>query len=375
MAVDLGFNFDERLEGLYKRRAKPVELGSDSRLVKKAMSTRDYFQSPLLVESYLTKSNSKGVQYALGAMEAVGDDSTRISYREGDRVAGQLERALAAADIPVEFKYQGSVPLDIHIDYSSDIDLLVLHREILGSDPQGTGSYVTLPGTRHETIRSIRVCCESALPRAFYAATVDTSGDKAISISGGSLQRKVDVVPATWFDTKQYQITKELRHRDVDVWMKSTNTLFRNAPFLHQHEINSKDLMTVGGAKRVIRLLKSLIRDSKKASLLKSYEVASLVWHFPNLELITNPTTSLELVITAFGNLTKMAADQNATMNLRTPDGTRNIIDSPAKLDALKDLRDQVEGLAGSIFKERQPFKSYTPLAALQELRTISLAS
>ena len=63
-------------------------------------------------------------RYALGAMQEVGADQTRISLDTAERVGRQLEQGFAAKGRSVEFRLQGSVPLNVHIRRYSDVDLL-----------------------------------------------------------------------------------------------------------------------------------------------------------------------------------------------------------------------------------------------------------
>jgi hypothetical protein len=154
---------------------------------------------------------------------------------------------------------------------------------------------------------------------------VDKSGAKAISLSGGSLQRKVDVVPSHWYDTVRYQFIGLEEERAVSILVKDEGRTMDNLPFLHMKHINDKNVRTWGGTKKVIRLLKNLKNDSDYASLitLSSYDIASLVWHFPD--------TSLQV------------------MKLQTPDGTRKVIDSSEKFTGLLLLSLEVDQLAEAV--------------------------
>src|SRR5262245_25890392 len=82
-------------------------------------------------ELYESEGKTEVQKYALGAMQEV---DSRIAYEEGERVRKQLEEGLSAVGVAVEFEYQGSVPLNVHIQKVSDIDLLVLHASFLTVD-------------------------------------------------------------------------------------------------------------------------------------------------------------------------------------------------------------------------------------------------
>jgi hypothetical protein len=59
-------------------------------------------------------------------MQEVSPDYTRISIETAERVGRQLDAALTVTGLSVEFRLQGSVPLNVHIRGVSDVDLLNL---------------------------------------------------------------------------------------------------------------------------------------------------------------------------------------------------------------------------------------------------------
>ena len=115
-------NIDARLSQLQSRRSGTDRLG---RLALDA-------QSEVLAKSFLEEDWQKRARtqpytrYALGAMQEVGPDYTRISIETAQRVGRQLNQALTAAGFSIDFRLQGSVPLNVHIRGVSDVDLLNL---------------------------------------------------------------------------------------------------------------------------------------------------------------------------------------------------------------------------------------------------------
>lgn len=92
----------------------------------------------LAQESYQVRgANKEFTKYALGSMQAVDPEYTRIGIEEATRVGKQLESGLAKLGIDVEFRLQGSVPCDIHIRGASDVDLLVLEGRYIRYEVDG----------------------------------------------------------------------------------------------------------------------------------------------------------------------------------------------------------------------------------------------
>ena len=345
-------DFDQRLRNLRDRR-----LGLTTPLTKSvtaadsaALQTR-----VLKEEAYQRRAAGRATKYALGAMQAVDPEYTQNSYDEGDRVQRQLRDALEG-EISVEFRYQGSVPLDIHIKGVSDIDMLVLRDDFHTYDTSGpraiAGHYRNpISDTPVSRLRRLRSRCETILSDAYPAADVDTSGAKAVTLSGGSLRRKVDVVPSHWHDTARYQSSGLEHERGVSILVKDENRTMNNLPFVHMERINDKDIATWGGTKKAIRLLKNLKSDSDYADViaLTSYDIAGLVWHFPDASLQVIDARELALLAATKMHLDWCAANKAQVMKLQTPDGTRKIIDSELKFAGLMLLSLEVDQLAEGV--------------------------
>jgi hypothetical protein len=285
---------------------------------------------------------------------------TKISFQEGGRVRGQLETALSNANIPVTFEYQGSVPLNIHIRFASDIDLLVLHAGFVTVDWTGprAQTYNTLTGSAGNVLinmLALRQECESILEQKFPAVTVDKAGAKSISLSGGSLQRKVDVVPSHWHDTAAFQQSNAKHDREVKILNKDEYALISNRPFLHMQRIEEKDQSTNGGTKKVIRLLKNLKKDSLHDIRLTSYDIAALVWHFKNDTLLKPYYLELSLVVEVQKHLQFLVENPSVAKILDVPDLSRKIIDTPEKLLSLQKLKSEIDELAIDIAREISP--------------------
>src|SRR6185436_3886144 len=101
----------------------------------------------------------------------------------------------------VVFDYQGSVTNDTHIRAHSDIDLLTVETKWVNLD------HTTQPYTPNavEDLKKIRRQTASILRGAYTTATVDNSGNKSISVSGGSLRRKIDVISCAWWHCAAHQ--------------------------------------------------------------------------------------------------------------------------------------------------------------------------
>ncbi len=338
----MGKDINRRLADLKSRRR-----GSNMALESISANTRS------LAEKFETRSTGQWAKYALGVMQEVDPSYTANSVAEGDRVKEQIKNRVAT---DVNFEYQGSVPLNVHIRGISDIDILVLLGCYVTIDPNGsranTPDYTKWVGPNGvDLLANLRGELETALKAAYPAANVDITGDKAIGLSGGSLSRKVDVVPSHWHDSAAYQISRSKKDREVKIFQKNSRTTFLNRPFLHIDKINEKDRRTNGGAKKIIRMLKNLKADSDNASeiLVNSYEIAGLVYHFEDSPIRVPVYNELALVVAAKQLLSRMIANKIWTMGLTTPDGIRKIIESEEKFNSLRFLQNEVDDLVRNL--------------------------
>ena len=299
-------------------------------------------------------------RYALGSMQAVSDTYTRVSKETADRVASQLKDRLAKGGIHAEFKLQGSVPLDVHIKGVSDVDLLTLSTELFTYDPNGSaairGGYNNpAKRTSLEVLIELRNRVESNLEEAFPAANVDKSGAKAVKISGGSLARDVDVIPAHWSDTAQYQATGRASDRGTRILDKKTFATIENQPFRHIELIGTRCDQLGGGLRKAIRLCKNVKADSDRKVTLPSFDIAAVMYHANQDALRLGRYYELSILAETQRHLDLLACDHALARTLFVPDGSRQIFDTAEKLQGLNELSRDLDDLLNDVHAEHIP--------------------
>lgn len=360
-------DFENRLKSLKERRQ-----GSRERAIFESMDSFAANQAILTGrdvrkrEFFETLNESAGVKYAIGAMAAVDEAATKVSIREGERVADSLIKSLSSEGESVTKRLQGSVALDIHIKGHSDVDMLILvtnpvNVELPKVVPNG---YLPSSDPRSllQIIRDVRAKSERILPVNFPKAYVDCSSSKCICVSGGSLAREVDVVPAIWFDTIKYQSSSQDHDRGVKIYNKSDDEFLLNFPFTHIKLVNDRDALYGGNLKSVIRLMKNMIADmpdykKRVVKQLSSYDLAAIGYHM-NENLYAPYYMKLSLVEKTRAHLAFLLAAKDYRSSLSVPDQSRKIFDNDGKVEALSILSKEMDDLAVSIFKELQPLRS-----------------
>ncbi|MDR3600354.1 MAG: hypothetical protein P4L49_07730 [Desulfosporosinus sp.] len=333
-------DYSKRLTNLKTRR-------KDQELVKKAFSEGTY---QYLTESYEVLQESDTIKYVIGAMMPVSETYTQNTYEQGERVKSQLLKNLDSA-YNVKFEYQGSVTNNTHIKAHSDIDILTLH-----------GWFYTLQhplkpvspykGDTVQDLLNLRQNCFKILTNAYPTAEVDDSGAKSISIKGGSLTRKIDVVPSSWYNTVLYDETKLPYYRGVSILDAKNKILIENTPFYHNKLLEVKDNLSANNYKKVVRLLKTLKADAENDIELSSYDLASLMYHMEDAKYVVgySPLLLLENSINYLIFLNENSSYRNS---LQVPDKSRNIfVQNGASKTALKLMIDELVTIYSDILDE-----------------------
>ena len=272
----------------------------------------------------LGETPQSALQYILEAMAPVDPRQTEIAHEACTRVQNQLGDALKKRGHEVDFERQGSVTTDTHIRVHSDIDLLALTKRFyfVKAPLQALPPYV---GNPLADLLEIRTICESVLQETFPAAVVNIEGDKSVCISGGSLRRKVNVVPAGWVDTAEYRQCFDVIYRGVRILDKGAGSTIENFPFLHNARLNARDDAARGYLKRLIRLVKSIRSDSDEEICINSYDLSSLCFHFPLEWYDLDPA----LLLWRFNYFVAgLLRDDRAAQALFVPNGTRRVFET-----------------------------------------------
>ena len=301
----------------------------------------------LLNEVYRRIDQSDSVRYVVGAMQPIDPAYTENTYAQAERVCNQLENRLT---IKCDNEYQGSITNDTHIKAQSDIDVLLLIKKFFTVEPPQKPQN-PYKGDPIQDLLDLRAEIIEALERGFPEAAVDCSGGKSVSIEGGSLRRKVDVVPANWYDTNLYAEQKVKVYRGVQILDAKKKERLRNTPFLHNAWIDYKDNQTNGGLRKAARLLKSLKYDTDSIDL-SSYDLVSIAFNISEGELNMPHGMELALLNSCHSFCTAIDSDESLRTSLMVPDGHRRIFDEghatkaglEALVRALSDLvRDVIE--------------------------------
>ena len=264
-------------------------------------------------------------------MEELPTRSTEISYEEGNRVKNHLIEELPNYGFNPEFAYQGSAPCNTHIKYHSDIDLLVIIDRF--ESVENTKRIIhPYSGNPIEDLTYLRAACIKIL-KENYTVTDIEKNSKSIKISGGSLRRNIDVVPANWYNSKRWYMYNEDYYRGIRVFDSKTKQRDINFPFLNIHLIDEKDSQTYGRYRPLVRLAKTLKEDSEEDINISSYDLQALLYNMNNSSFFSNINTTLIYTTDYLNNLVQ---NPHEYQSLIVPDETRTIAERVNILEVQK---------------------------------------
>lgn len=275
-----------------------------------------------LFESFSGKA-SDAVLYISEAMEPVSKTYTENTFKQCDRVIEQLKSNISTKHSGLDFEYQGSVPLNVHIKKHSDIDLLV-----------ATGRYhvVTPPlpvlspytGDAKNDMVQLRDDMVGTIKTQFPAVAIDNTGGKAVAIEGGSLNRKIDLVPVSWVHNTNSYGTSDLTPRGIRLYDKKEGKYITNYPFMHIAKCDGKDRNVGGKYKMLVRYIKNVIKDNDGISI-SSYDAAGLMYLQGETELRATDYNPLALSLVCEKFLHRLLNDEQLMEDAMVPNGTRKL--------------------------------------------------
>lgn len=295
-------------------------------------------------------------KYLVGAIKPVDNNYTKKLIEQGDRVENQLQTRTKDTYTNLEFRRQGSVSNNTHIKYYSDVDVLVIiDKFITLEEPQvPTNPY---KGEPKNDLLELREKCYNELNVAFPKVVIDNSGSTALSLKGGSLICKVDVVPSNWYDTNDYAKTKLEYLRGIMVLDKEKMERIKNAPFLFNNRINEKDNQCNGAVRMLVRLLKTLKADAEESNQsidFSSYDICSSAYRIPNEYLKFQLNEPLDIIRNFLLWMKKIIDDGELRKNLKVVDDSRTIFNESNKLNEFTKLYADLLELYNGASKENQ---------------------
>lgn len=334
-------NTRKRLERLQERRNGPSSVTNLSGTTS-------------INEAFERIKEDDGVKYVIGSMQPINSEYTKNTFAEAARIKSQLESNFPAKRVRASFDYQGSVTNDTHIVRYSDVDLLAITGNfVFKENPAQVQS--PYKGSPKGDLLAQHNATVQIITDRFPEVKVDASGGKAIQLSGGSLRRKIDVITTTWWDTIAYDTSLEKRDRGIKIFNYKTLDHIANKPFLHNHNIDVKDILVGGNLRKTIRFLKTVKADTNEEAGyakidLSSYDICAIAYAMDYKLLQAGPDEELKLAQNVHRFLAFLEQNEGYRNSLDVPNGTRRVFGTGgASTEGLKQLHREVTVLLADV--------------------------
>lgn len=325
-------NYSQRLEKLKKRRLD------------------DQLQKAILSESFSDVRINDSVKYALESMSPIDPNYTKNTYLASENIRNTLTKGLSNKGLSVEYRHQGSVETNTHIKLHSDIDILVFTEKYHNMEPPLT-PLDPYQGDPLADLRELRQESYNVLNSIYNQ--VDNSKAKSIQVFPTNPKRKVDVVPANWVNTLDYQTTSNEKYRGVHLYNKDNHSREKDFPFLHISNVKAKDSIVTGGLAKLVRLLKTLKVDADYQIDLSSFEITSIVYDMDSFTLTKPKYQELLLLNEGSKQLDKLINNKSHRENLMSPNNKEIVFGtSESKVVELKKIKLELDELIEDIIEE-----------------------
>ena len=287
---------------------------------------------------------SDDLLYISEAMAEVNPEYTKNTFKQCVRVQEQLKTNISAKHSEIVFEYQGSVPLNTHTRRHSDVDMLVATGRFHWVTPPLPVLYPYPNDVAKSDLIELREDIVETIENAFPTVLLDNSGGKAVAISGGSLNRKMDLVPVSWVQNTVSVNSTDLTHRGIRLYDSKKKEYIENYPFLHIQLCNTKDWQVGGRFKKLVRYIKNVRRDSDRKIDMSSYDATALMYQQENAELLQtlNNPAALSKITETF--LARIIGDRNFQQTAKVPNGTRLLFgDEGLKLSEVVKLYEDIK--------------------------------
>ncbi len=325
-------DYNKRIEKLQQRRFDPD------------------LQRSLVTESFKIREIPENIKYLVESMLPIEPSYNKKTLEASERIKSHLESGLNL-HFSRAYRTQGSVMTNTNIKVHSDLDLLTIIDRYYYHVPEIPSNNPYKDSDPDEDIQKLRNQSISILKTKYDE--VDDSGSKCIRILNKSLNRKVDVVCCFWYNTLEFEKNWDEVFRGVylyDFHQKVKDKT--DYPFAHISSVNRKGDITRDGARKVIRLLKTLKADADTELKLTSFQLTTLVYNIENHLLYYNKGDELLLLQNAFNELKKIINDDSYRKSLKSPNNMERPFYDDETVKDLIILKSDIETLIQDCSKE-----------------------
>ena len=321
----MALNYSQRLQNLQQRKYDPE--------LRKSMVSEAFGKSFV----------PENIEYLLEATKSIDSKYNEKTIEASTRVKNHLENEFQLHFLRA-YRTQGSVRTKTNIKTYSDIDLLTIIDRYFFVGPGVANDNPYTASDHDDDILEMRKQATKILRKIYDE--VDDSGSKCISIKNKSLNRKVDVVFAFWYNTKQYEDNQNNEYyRGIHLYDFPKKQREADFPFATIGQVNSKGDNTYDGSRKGTRLIKNLRADNENIDL-NSFKLTSIVHSIKSNDLeYTGVGSEINIAQSISSQLTRLIDDKEFRINIDSPNGMEKPLKDDACVSEMKKLKKDLDEL------------------------------
>jgi hypothetical protein len=308
----------------------------------------------LLSKSFSTKNLPDDVKYLLEAMRPIDKKYNDKTIEAANRVQKHVETGYNL-HFKRAYRRQGSVMTSTNIKVHSDFDLLTIIDRYHYPEVSNGNHYTE--SDPNDDIKELRKQSVTILKNIYDE--VDDSHEKCISIINKSLNRKVDLVFAYWYNSNKYEETKGANnyeyYRGIYLYKfpNGPRESSPDYPFAHISQVNYKGDSTNDGSRKGVRLLKTLKADCEnELKALKSFHLTTIIHSINATNLMYSIGNELNLAKAVSAEMNLLLQDAVYRKAVKSPNGTEKPLENDELVPEIKRLKEDLDILIEDASKD-----------------------
>lgn len=278
---------------------------------------------PITSDAFTNRGYPNALRYTLESMLEIDHSYSYKVFSIAKKIQDAIAVSFDNKPVDVDFRYDGPIQTETHITLFGDVTLLTLIT------PQTDKPWEEIKFIIREIITLMKT-----LP---FVKNTGFNNQHEIVVITEKPSSRVVIQPAVWLNNQNYMETRREIERAICEYRFGEKLKRNHMPFKNIARINAKDERTKGGVKKMIRLLRTLQKDSETPINLEAHEISAMVYDIPERQLKFSEKQALSLLSVVSAQLTRLCTDKKYFETLKAPSEQEIIFGSkPKKAEVVK---------------------------------------
>jgi hypothetical protein len=300
-------------------------------------------KEPVLSDGFFEYDYPDPIKYALESMYEIDPSYSYKLFSEVRKTQDFLTEKLAKSGIRVDARYQGAHNCDAHIQLLGDLELVLILKR-----------HTAAPA---RDVQQLASAIMDILTSSHSYNKVDYSDRNRIYVQTKKPACDISILPAIWVDSKSYKETGLEINRGICEFNFLKKTKKVHLSFLNMARVNARDRDLDGNLKYLLRLLRSLCKDSEHEINLGFDELSGILYNIPEKYFKVDKDRILSILPVISVQLKKLILSDKYRMKMLAPNQKEYLFGKrPVKRDLLY-LKKEVDLLTKSCMRALKEFE------------------